>query len=261
MKIYLRAVIGAEYEELDLVPFWLEHYLQLGVSEFKITIHSENKKSKKIKKLKDILKKYSVTSVREWVGLFSEYQKIYNLNQSIQGVDDQSWIVSVDPDEFQIYPCKLQKFISRIEEQGAEYVGGGLVDKIAKNREINSFNKTINPEKQFPIECNMHNLKKKKRCESITGKTGCYQPKIVLHKKYVTLGNGMHYIGKFHNPTKIKYKKFSQTIQVDHYKWHGEILKKMQRMMMDDKQSDNPTNIRKQEFVNYLTENQIINLS
>jgi hypothetical protein len=259
MRIYLRAVIGAEYEELDLVPFWLEHYLRLGVSEFKITIHSESKKSKKANELKDVLQKYSITPVREWVGVFSEYQKIYNLNESIQGVDSQSWIISADPDEFQIYSCELQKFISKVEEQKAEYVGGGLVDKISQNRKINLFNKTINPEKQFPIECNMHNLKKKKGCESISGKVGCYQPKIVLHKKYITLGNGMHYIGEFHSPSNIKYKKFSQTIQVNHYKWHGDILQKMQKMMLDDKQSDYPTNIRKQEFVNYLTKNEIIN--
>lgn len=250
--IVLRSCISAD-NDFKVLPYFIKHYLNHGVENFKIVINSKKLQSKELNIVREIFKQYNITIEKEWIGPYSEYKRLDLMNQVLENVNDEDWVVSVDGDEFHQYEMKVNHLIKKAEEQNCDLIKGAIIDKISSNQRVVPFQSEIELEKQFPLKANLHSLKQKKQCIQLKHYEGCFQPKIVLHKKKVKLGEGFHQIRN--DQRNNEYKIFSDVIEVHHYKWYDDVLQKMKRITKEDQLSERPNFANKNDIIKYLEKN------
>ncbi len=103
--IYLAVVISADYS-LDFLPYFIQHYLDLGVSahNFRAVVHTKNNSSAQLEQTLAILKEFHIEHVQIWTGVFEVHMKRRQKMQALEDVPTSGWIIDVDDDELQEYP-------------------------------------------------------------------------------------------------------------------------------------------------------------
>jgi hypothetical protein len=258
MKVYLRSSIGS-HEDPILVRRFIEHYKSLGIEDFFICLNEKGRGDAVRQTLLDA----GVSVSAEWKGGYSEYIRLEKLNQMIESLNSEDWVLSADADELQRYPESLSNIIEKSEDNGHEWIKGGIVDRFALGGIIPP---TLCPETplelQFPLKGSVHKLKKGlKNCTRIDGYEGnIFQPKIVLHKKKRTLSRGFHGLGDFNKQDKRALGGNSMRIQVDHFKWHGNVLQKLIDIQKEDLVGPKLNKSGKDYLISHIKEEKKMNL-
>lgn len=227
---------------------FLKHYKSLGVEEFRIILHS-NYTLENIKKYSDIMIEminqppkmsicFSVTN-----GQFSNF-KISNIDMVFNNLKltKNDWVVHTDSDEFQIYPGNnIPRYIES-ELLPKKYTSqyGEFVDMIPNNGIL------------VPIvsEETVDLLDTKTLITKMIQKSYCL--KVMLAQGNIKLQfGGNHKIHKAYRKYNIRHPNFMEIL---HYKWHGDIIKKMEHHIKNFSNEKN-TFIPYNNFIEYYKKN------
>ena len=143
----------------------------------------------------------------------------------ISHLNSEEWILTADCDELQEYPSDLHTFSSKLDEEGSTWVQGGVIDRVSSGGEIpKKLDDDLTLPEQFPLHCNMHRLKSEPKGGAIINNEK-FMPKVMLHKKNITLTPGNHLPI---DPHLKNNKRHKEILKVNHFKWFGDVVDKME---------------------------------
>jgi hypothetical protein len=210
--VYLICCIGVEYD-YDIVSHSIKYYRELGVDRFLFILNTEDENSEKLKYVQNILRKYNIEEEMVWIGEFDDSVKTRNMEQIVlENTDSKDWVITIDVDEFHKYDIDLKKFIFYCEKKNYNCVWGRFVDRLTENGKIVDINEDTNIWDIFPVKTDMRYWNRTS-----------YR-KILLRKSYIKVKGGHHFCV---DDKKCKY--FPYRMEVHHFKWRGELIKKLKR--------------------------------
>jgi len=217
-KVFLRTVLAPE-RDFDLIPHFFNYYIQLGIRDFLVILHSEDIDSKVLEKGKELVRSLTKglhVKIELWVGeSFTDGEKVVRLDRLIQGLDGSEWIMSVDNDEFQEYPGGLKKILWECNRHGYDYVKGILWDRISADQMLHP----LRCDKPLWVQCS----KKLRLLQDIQ----C-NDKIALHKRSILLGVGNHELALYKTGrAESETKSHPRVIDISHYKWFSNVIWKI----------------------------------
>lgn len=245
-QITLRSCISSDNDFL-ILPFFLEHYSNLGIKDFRICLNCLNETSAEHLYCLSLLNKFNIKP-DIWVGPYSEHIRMNRLNRLVEDLDPADWILTADGDEFQSYGEQGSAFLESLIDSDKNVVKGAIIDKFAESGKVEAFVTTQPIEKQFPLRCNLHRLRETKVC--IDYKNECFQPKIALHRKNIILGIGNHVC-----KTKDGVLEHAFVVEIFHYKWYNNVIQKMKRIHQEDLSAKIPNKSNKEPLMNFINEN------
>lgn len=218
MKLFFNAD-----QDLALLPFFLEHYRKLGVTQFFCsTLYN------KVKPQKDLcVYPYGVDTTLD---IYSQ------MAEAIRGmirrhVFESEWYILADLDEFHEYPLELPDLIHRCEQRGKDCVLGEMVDRVKEDGSIPEL--TNEPlEIQFPV----------KSVITRDVMLACVQ-KIMLCRGIRNIDNGHH------SMQEVSYPYPSRGV-IHHFKWHSGIVSRMKERLAQP-HKDLPWYAEAQRFINH----------
>ena len=129
----------------------------------------------------------------------------------INHLSSNEWILTADCDEFQEYPSDLHTFSSKLDKEGSTWVQGGVIDRVSNGGEIpKKLDDDLTLLEQFPVHCNMHRLKPEPKGGAIINNEK-FMPKVMLHKKNITLVAGNHFPINSRRKNNKKHKDIQHT--------------------------------------------------
>ena len=213
--VYLRTCIGVDFD-LGLVDHFVEHYHSLGIKEFRIILHSQTDGGERLKAAKEKLRGCDIKcEIHEWLNEKWTVEKYRNLlNELIQDLDEQTWVLTAEADELQEFPGGLQALLDECNRQNMTHVRGRLMDRLPRDGNLKPIARTPSLWEQCPI--------KKRMTKGV-----CCNDKVVLHKKCVKLISGNHYVDESEVAEDLKLKAHSLIVDVHHFKWFANIEEKL----------------------------------
>ncbi|GAB4814553.1 hypothetical protein N2152v2_001599 [Parachlorella kessleri] len=159
--IWLYSLVPADYDGAGVLPHWLRHYLGLGIrpANFLLLVNHNPAKytSEGLEAVTQVLQDFGVQH-RVWRGQYSSeqhlLQKLLLFNEVITDLED--WILIADSDEFQDYGgMPVPAFLALAEGQGATYVQGAMVDRVAADGAMPAVAPAPSISRQFPLRCHV----------------------------------------------------------------------------------------------------------
>ena len=284
MKIYLASCFSLDFD-LPLLKHFVEYYIGLGIKpENFLLVLNVFKDKNNLNKGLEILKEYDIFPKDIWCYEYESHEKWQRVHMMLSShVNQEDWVVHPDSDEFFQLPMPINKLVVAMNSQGINAAQGFLIDRLSSDGKI----KTIKPDKklsdQFPGKANFCNL------------IGLSGVKLMLYKGNLRANNGSgqihdqckqytHYThggnqslwktdlglkinGNFDNRSQWVYdpEKFNesvyQTMQmrhgflVHHYKWHGNVLKKLKQRVETYTRLGRPQMIQSQKLLDHYEKN------
>lgn len=223
-KIYLRLIIGADYEDKGLFQHKIDFIKALPISHVFALINYQTIKQKDY--YVNLLNKNKVDKIFLWHGKFSEPEKVKRMEYMIKDLQDDEWIFNSDLDEFPQF--KEKNMFQKITMSNADIVMGGIIDRFAKDYNVDVIlEKDKALENQFPNSINMHQLfPDTKNCTFFKNNPECFQPKVIMHRKKIKVSHG------YHIPLN-EGKKFETCIPVYHFKWFNGVKQRLDSEILD----------------------------
>lgn len=223
-KIYVRLIIGADYEDETLVKYKIDFIKTLPISNVFVLINYQTLKKRDY--YVNLLNENQVDKIFLWHGKFSEPEKVKRMEYMIKDLQDDDWIFNSDLDEFPQF--KEKNMFQKITMSDADIVMGGIIDRFAKNYNVDVILEKDKPlEHQFPNSINMHQLfPNTKNCAFFKNNSECFQPKVVMHRKKIKVSCG------YHIPLS-EGKEFGTCIPVYHFKWFKGVRQRLDSEILD----------------------------
>jgi hypothetical protein len=196
-------------EDAGLLTYFLDHYKKMGVEKFHIVIHAKNHKSPVFNDAVKILNTYNIVPERVFRGVWNG--AVYtNILNSVKDKYPNDWFVVADQDEFQTYPDTLQNIVSDNERNGKDFVTGCLLDRVAKDGDLNSIDGGGSLWEQYPV-CGFFSFP--------IARSNPY--KITLSKGNIKLSEGQHGV----IIPQDSYPVTNEIIaKVHHFKWNKNLM-------------------------------------
>jgi hypothetical protein len=194
------------FDDAQLLPHFLRHYLQFGITEFHVAAPS--KLAQQIRRMSTGYKlfQYSGFDVAETVcGGISAVAGMRGVAQ-----DADEWIVIVDLDEFVEFGESVQTIVKDVEGEGANIARGVMYDRFAANGQPKPFDKDSHLPSLYPV-----------RARFIKNVMGGFDIKGVLVKGHLK-GQGAHHV--FYDE-----ERYSKVFEISHYKWNDPSLRRIRQ--------------------------------
>jgi len=149
MKYHLFSLLSP-FLEIDIIPFWIEHYMKLNLDSYNVILHiGENDTNTIVQKARNLFKRYEWNVCLTWPDVY-DYKTIrYTaMKPLIDQLEPNDMVIYCDGDEFQEWPNNSpQDFL-----QGVDGARGYLMDRFNSTlRKCSTKYKTI--DEQYPFEC------------------------------------------------------------------------------------------------------------
>jgi len=131
-------------------------------------------------------------------------------NQLREELITEGWYVCADVDEFALHPYfgNLRDLRQAAEGFEADYVGGTLIDRVARDGRISAgLNPALTLDEQFPVQAEIT----KNVCKGQIAK-------VILARSHVPITAGHHFANGRQAPINL---------QVHHFKWIGDVLQRI----------------------------------
>src|SRR5581483_11615442 len=224
-------------DSIQLLPHFLTHYTRIGFTRFHIGVY-RYEENPLFSQIKTHCSTYDYTIEPGVMGEFTggADSEIADRLRSTH-VKPSDWYGIADLDEFfEISPFpSLAALIDACRAVGARAVVSELYDRIAADGSIPAALTDQPLEKQFPLGCLI--------TKNIAGG---FIRKIILARGDVPVTSG-------HHSTKAKALRLSG--KVHHYKWHGDLVERLQRRAAIYKRLGLPWAPESERILNYLAEN------
>jgi hypothetical protein len=192
------------YDDARLLPHFVKHYENVGVTEFHIArpphLHA------------DIVRLGAGRRIVQHDGLDVEdsflggVTAVTAMRERVQKKDE--WIVVVDLDEFVEFPSPVQEMAKRIEAEGANIARGIMFDRFARNGQPVGFDERSNLPELYPVRARFTS-------EVMRG----------VDYKGVMLKGHLKAIGAHH--IFAEERLFSEMLEISHYKWNDLSLQRV----------------------------------
>lgn len=157
MNIYLFSFIDSR-QPLTLYHF-LKYYCDyLKIENVKIILHTEEDDENR-KECLEYLNKYDIIPTLK--NKYSSYVKKEYVNNFINELNNDDWLIYPDSDEFFDFPYNdLNKFLNYCDEKNINIVRGAFNDRISENYELKKIKKEESIWKQYPYEITNYGISK-----------------------------------------------------------------------------------------------------
>jgi hypothetical protein len=163
-RVWLYSLISVDFGGELMLPHWIAHYLSLGVDPDHIILLLNTNSAKTLPNsngLQTVLSHvhhFNITHHYVWDGQYSSEahlkRKLEILGQVVTNYNDD-WIILADSDEFHDYgpDITVYDFLFAAERQGASYIRGYLVDRVARDGSLPAITPRPAIYEQFPLAC------------------------------------------------------------------------------------------------------------
>mmetsp|Transcript_43035 Transcript_43035/g.82104 ORF Transcript_43035/g.82104 Transcript_43035/m.82104 type:complete len:435 (+) Transcript_43035:1718-3022(+) len=159
-RIVLSTMITAEGKRHILLPQFIAHYEQLGVSKENMlfTIHVPPECNLPI--VKSLIEQlhgngiYYDTFVGQWTSEALMFHQAHKLKACTASSD---WIIVADSDEFHEYPAPVPLFFQRLDRGNYNVVNGMFLDRVSLSGQLKPLT-NIPVHRQFPLGCRLHKV-------------------------------------------------------------------------------------------------------
>jgi hypothetical protein len=234
MQIHLITVIGAYVGQL---PYMLSHYRDLGITSFLINLHLANKGDPVQAEAREIVTKFGAKIESISIGGWPNVKKAIIRDSMRKYPED--WFILADQDEFQIYPADVNSIIKECSERKYDYMRGCFVDRIASDGKFPEIAVSNDLWEQFPL--------------------GGFITFPILHgnPRKVTAAKGRVVLDIGHHRAEngIPCPPAEHYIQVHHFKWVGNIVKRLKSRMKAYQKQNLSWGNESQRFVDYCRKN------
>lgn len=185
------------YDDGRLLPHFLKHYAQFGVTEFHIAAPPDmaNYVANASRRFRVI--QYNDLNV---AGSFTGgAEAVTKMRELAQGPEE--WVVIVDLDEFVEFPERVTALVGKVEAEGGNIARGIMYDRFAVDGHLKSFDDDSALSAVFPVRA---------RFRSVVMRGNEF--KGILVKGHLTSRAAHH---EFYDE-----KPYSQMLEISHYKWN-----------------------------------------
>lgn len=209
--VTLRCTFGVQ-RDLFLLPPFLDHYLKLGVSDFRIILHSPVPDSAQLDTAKELLAAHGLRPAGIWItDKWNTGENAARHRDLVADLQDDAWVLSADADEFHISPAVLPDIVRALEQQQVSVVQGRLVDFVAQDWRLHPPRPGISLFEQCPVRANPF--------FRFPGNPG----KVMLHRKHVLTAPGHH---NYVRDSDREIVEFPELLTVAHFKWFAAVTEK-----------------------------------
>lgn len=144
--------------DLDLLPHFLRHYLDLGVQPERVrpVLNATASDARHLERAEAILADYGVTAAEIWTepytsdGMWAKRREV-----QLREVEPEDWLLSADVDELHEYPEPLSTFLARCERMGVNCVQGVFIDRLASGGHLAPVMAEPALADQFPVHADV----------------------------------------------------------------------------------------------------------
>jgi hypothetical protein len=234
-----------EPARLGWLPQFVRHYRALGVERFLLTLQLEPTAPAREQDLhraafNEMLVRLEIATAFVWIHTWdgpsmAAHQR--SLQRAHVASDD--WVVWCDLDEFQVYPEPLREMVARCETEGADYVRGVFIDRVAEDGSLPGFDPQRSIWDTFPRACN------------VTGALARANPnKVALARGSVLVFGGKHEVKDGRD-----LKPMEGWIPVHHFKWDASVLERLRYRLSPEWKAKCPWWTESQRLLDYFERN------
>ncbi len=213
--LHLSCCIGVDCDNI-LIPYFLNHYKNMGVNNFIIILHTY-KKDENMDRSISYLNHFGIKNICIWEGIWDGIVKEKKLREKEKKeVKCGEWIITADIDEFHTYKNykNARHLIGKCDRLGYNCVGGVLIDRLSADGSINKIDPELSLWSQFPIKSFV--TKDILKAE--------YKKAMLYKKGIIPIAQGHHGISI---KSDLKPKIYPHPFEVHHFKWFHGIEEKM----------------------------------
>jgi hypothetical protein len=199
-------------EHATLLPHFLRHYRDVGVTRFFISVDAALEDG-----IAPMVKGFPVEIVR---GLDTA-ESIEGGTEAVSRMramfaDPHEWVVLTDLDEFQVHPDGVSETAAAADAEGANVVRGYMVDRVARDGTLKPVHADDDLSELFPERCFITILLQ-----------GGIAHKCALVKGHLQSGRTADGLSLAHHHMQDE-RIASRAIEVRHFKWNAEAMQRMQ---------------------------------
>lgn len=207
MKKHVLRLCSVVSSDLELFPFFIDHYKKMGVDYFHIILHLPEDMSHLIDEKLLVFQEQGITPEKIYTGNWSGAKSTSLINE-VKNKYNDDWFIIADSDEFQVYPNDIKEIIN---SKNVDYISGCFLDRFAEDGDLPLINYDKSIWEQYPI------------CSFFAFPIAYSWPyKITACKGYIPLSEGNHHV----LITEEHLMENEIICQVHHFKWTGSFISK-----------------------------------
>ncbi len=142
-------------QDLDLLPHWLRHYLDLGIEpgRFVVILNADSADDPGIGRAGEILAEHGVARPPEvWIAPYTS-GAMWEQRGAVQAraCPPGDWVLNADVDEFHRWPEPVADCLARAAALGADCVQGVMIDRLAEGGALAPVRAAPHILEQFPL--------------------------------------------------------------------------------------------------------------
>lgn len=212
---------------IDLLSHFVEHYVALGIHRDCVLLVWNVQPGDELVAIESaqLLFERLQVSVIRWTGVFTSAAAHYNKIKVLAALQEPSWVVYADIDEFLELSGTVQAQIADLSANNFTHQIGFTVDRVAAGGHLTrvALNKTIS--EQYPLRCNL------------TGAHGLATKVVLLRADLRTVsGNHMVHDDELYSRNRqlapsrgVTRRASPQLLALSHYKWTHDVVPYLQR--------------------------------
>ncbi|MGA2435497.1 MAG: hypothetical protein ABSG25_09450 [Bryobacteraceae bacterium] len=213
-----------EEARINWLPQFINHYRNLGVEAFHVSIHFEADipKHQIVETTARSEKLLDGCGVALSAVLVCPYDAMTtrahhdHLQAQVPSRDD--WIVWADIDEFQLWPGEIKSLLLHASRERLDYFRGEVIDRVSEDGTLTEFDPSESLWSQFPRKCHLT----RDVASAPTRKVACSRAPIKI-----TPGN--HYA-----VDESVLNCSEQIIEVHHFKWDASVVTRLRRRLQPE---------------------------
>lgn len=220
----LHLIATAEHTRVAWLPQFVEHYRELGVERFHLSLHVEpgtarDAAARAVRSAEEILGGMGIALFAVVICPFdSDAFRAWHDEAQAQRTAPGDWIVWADSDEFQIYPAPLPEMIRRAEREGYDFFRGIMIDRVAADGALVDFDASRPVWEQYPRRCRLT----RDVALACDIKTPCARAEIVM-------------LGGNHGPEdETGWTECPDWAEIHHFKWDSTVVRRLRRRLEPD---------------------------
>ncbi|SES39288.1 Glycosyl transferase family 2 [Tranquillimonas rosea] len=153
--VYLVTAVAVP-SDLDILPHFLGHYLDLGIAPENILVIlnvSAGEDRELLTGASNVLEQFGVTDPEIWTGPYSSIE-MWRRRRDLQAarVPADAWVLSADVDELHVYPDGIAPVLDEMETRGFDWLQGPMIDRLAADGRLRPVEPGTDIFAQFPLE-------------------------------------------------------------------------------------------------------------
>lgn len=214
----IRLITTVDHGRVPWLGQFVQHYRQLGVHAFHITLHFEPDvprpcRERAMQAAAALVEPYDVVISAALVCAYdAPTVRAHHDQVQAQEASAGDWIVWADIDEFQIYPGSLGGLLDEADESQSLYFRGFLIDRVTRTGELAVFDPIRSIWSQFPRRARLTRTVAKAPTE-----------KVACSRAHLRITPGNHFVVDDH-----LVRCHEAPVQVHHFKWDASVVARLE---------------------------------